>query len=141
MKLTKRGIDSMTYQGTDGRRDVRWDDDLRGFGVRIYPTGKKAFVLFYRVTGRQRLMTLGDYGHYTLDAARKLARKHLVAVASGLDPLESRQRDAQGETVKDLCTAYIEQYAKPNIRLWQKDQSRINRLILPAWGNRKVKTV
>jgi hypothetical protein len=39
-------------------------------GVRIYPTGKKAFVLFYRASGRQRLMTLGDYGRYTVDEAR-----------------------------------------------------------------------
>ncbi|MDQ4147400.1 MAG: Arm DNA-binding domain-containing protein, partial [Pseudomonadota bacterium] len=107
MKLTKRAIDAATYQGKDGRRDVRWDDEVPGFGVRIYPTGKKAFVLFYRASGRQRLMTLGSYGQYSVDQARKLARKHLVDIDNGIDPLEVRQKDTQGETLKELCSVYI----------------------------------
>src|SRR5215216_4774093 len=103
MALTKRAIDSMTYQGKDGQRQVTWDDELSGFGVRVYPNGKKVFVLSYRVAGRKRLMTLGTYGHYTVDQARKLARTHLVAIDGGIDPLEARRKDAQGETIVDLC--------------------------------------
>jgi hypothetical protein len=116
MALTKRTIDGMRYTGRDGRRQVRWDDELPGFGVRVYPNGKKAFVLSYRVAGRKRLMTVGAYGVLTLDEARKDARKHLVAVDSGVDPLEARQREAKGETVSDLCAAYIERHAKPHKR-------------------------
>ncbi|MEJ2566726.1 MAG: hypothetical protein P8164_12705 [Gammaproteobacteria bacterium] len=48
MKLTKRYIDSVGYQGTAGSRDVRWDALLPSFGIRIYPNGKKACVLSYR---------------------------------------------------------------------------------------------
>ena len=55
-KLTKRAIDGFKHAGG---WDVRWDTDVPGFGVRIYPTGKKAFVLSYRVQGRKRLMVLG----------------------------------------------------------------------------------
>ena len=88
--------------------------------MRIYPTGKKAFVLFYRASGRQRLITLGDYGRYSVDEARKLARKYLVSVDSGLDPLEARQKDSQGETVKELCSAYIERHARPHNRTWDR---------------------
>ena len=77
MKLTKRSIDGFTYQGTNGKRDIRWDDRLPGFGVRIYPNGKKSFVLSYRVNGRKRLMALGAYGVLTLDQARSRARRHL----------------------------------------------------------------
>jgi len=141
MALTKRTIDSLTYAATGGQRQVRWDDELSGFGVRVYPNGKKAFVLSYRIAGRKRLMTVGGYGQYTVDEARKLARKHLVAVDGGLDPLETRQRDAKGETVKDLCAAYIERHAKLNKRTWQEDQRRIDRLIVPAWGSRKAKAI
>ena len=74
-KLTKKGIDSFAYQGNNGTRDVRWDSPLPGFGVRLYPNGKKAFVLSYRVNGRKRLMTLCNYGVLTLDQARDLARR------------------------------------------------------------------
>jgi integrase len=137
MALTKRAIDSMTYHGKDGKRQVTWDDELPGFGVRVYPTGKKAFVLSYRVAGRKRLMTLGSYEQYTVDQARK----HLVAIDSGSDPLEARQKDAQGETVKELCSAYIERHAKPHKRTWDQDQYRIDKHILPAWGYRKVRSI
>jgi integrase len=141
MKLTKRAIDNLTYTGSAGRQDIRWDDDLPGFGIRVFPSGAKSFVLSYRVAGRKHIMTVGAYGRYTVDEARKLARKHLVAVDSGLDPLEARKKDTQGETLKDLCAAYIERHAKPHKRSWEKDQSRINRSILPAWGKRKAKSI
>ena len=141
MVLTKRLIDGMAYHGKDGQRQVSWDDELAGFGVRVYPTGKKAFIVSYRVAGRKRLMTLGTYGQYTVDQARKLARKHLVAIDGGADPLEARQKDAQGETIKDLCSAYIERHAKPHKRSWRDDQRRIDSHLLPAWGNRKAKSI
>src|SRR5215208_1660301 len=141
MTLTKRAIDGMTYQGRNGQRQVTWDDELAGFGVRVYPNGKKAFVLSYRIAGRKRLMAIGTYGQYTVDEARKLARKHLVAIDGGIDPLEARQRDTQGESVRDLCAAYIERYAKPHKRSWDEDQRRIDRHLLPAWGNHKVRAI
>jgi hypothetical protein len=71
-KLTKTGIDKMAYRGDEQGNawDVRWDGTLPGFGGRVYPTGRKAFILRYRVNGRQRLFTLGTYGPLTLDAQR-----------------------------------------------------------------------
>ena len=44
-KLTKRSIDAFRY---GGGWDVRWDYEIPGFGVRVYPSGKKSFVLSYR---------------------------------------------------------------------------------------------
>ena len=80
----------MTYQGHSCQWQVAGDDEISGLGVREYPTGRKAFVLSYRIAGRKRLMTLGSYGQYTVDQARKLARRHLVSVDYGIDPLEAR---------------------------------------------------
>lgn len=86
-------------------------------------------------------MTIGTYGQYTVDQARKLARKHLVAIDGGADPLEARQKDAQGETIKELCSAYIERHARPHKRSWGDDQRRIDSHLLPAWGNRKARSI
>ena len=141
MKLTKRFIDSFTYQGINGKRDVRWDILLPGFGVRIYPNGKKAFVLSYRVNGRKRFMTLGNYDVLTLDQARNMARRHLVGVIDGNDPLENRKKAAKGETVKGLCAAYLEQHAKVHKKSWKDDERRIEKYILPIWGNLKVSNI
>ncbi len=84
MKLTTKGIKAFSYAGG---WDVRWDDAITGLGLRIYPSGKKAFVLSYRADGQKHLMALGPFGVLTVDQARNLARKHLVSVREGANPL------------------------------------------------------
>lgn len=135
MKLTKRLIDGFAYQRKQGVRDVRWDDLLPGFGIRIYPNGKKSFVLSYRVNGRKRLMVLGPFGPLTLAKARNLALCHLAEIIDGDDPLEKRKLAINGKSVKDLAAAYLERHAKPHKKSWQDDERRIAKYIVPAWGN------
>ncbi|MFA7275356.1 MAG: tyrosine-type recombinase/integrase [Pseudobdellovibrionaceae bacterium] len=90
-KLTKRFIDSLEYNAEAKARDVRWDSDISGFGIRIYPSGKKSFVLSYRQNGTKRLFTIGQYGNITLEQARVLAQKKMGEVADGKDPLLTRR--------------------------------------------------
>jgi integrase len=141
MKLTKRTIDTATYKGAGNARFVLWDAEVPGFGCRIYPTGKKAFVLSYRTQGRKRMMTIGSYGVLTLDEARKVARVQLAKVETEeADPLEQRQKAARGETVRDLCGAYMERHGNAK-KSAADDQRRIDRYILPAWGGLKAAAV
>jgi integrase len=139
-KLTKTVIDRYTYQGEGNERCVLWDTALPGFGVRVYPSGKKAFVLFYRVHGRQRFLTLGAYGPLTLDQARDLARRRIGEVIGGEDPLEKRKKAATGETVRALCETYLERHASRK-RSARDDRRRIAQHLLPAWGHRKVESL
>jgi hypothetical protein len=138
VKLTKRSIDGVVYQGRDGSRDVRWDDDIPGFGVRVYPNRKKSFVLSCRVNGRKHLMVLGAMGTLTLDQARKSARRHLASIIDGTDPLEKRRKAAEGDTVKNLSDVYIRRHAKPHKKTWKDDERRIQKYILPIWRNLRV---
>lgn len=143
MKLTKTSVDKMVYEKHDAQRDVRWDDAMPGFGVRIYPPAsdggvRKVYVLSYRASGRKRLITLGYHGVLTLDQARTMAREKLVEIDQGEDPLTTRQKINSGKTIKELCSTYIERHAKPHKKSWRKDESHINRFILPAWGTQKV---
>ncbi|MCY4406251.1 MAG: integrase arm-type DNA-binding domain-containing protein [Rhodospirillaceae bacterium] len=41
-KLTKRIVDAFAVSGKDA---VFWDRDLKGFGVRVHPSGRKVFVV------------------------------------------------------------------------------------------------
>jgi integrase len=112
MGLTKRQIDAAAYAGTGNSRCVLWDDNPPGLGLRIYPGGRKAFVLSYRSAGRKRMMTLGDFGTFTLEAARRRARAELVGVESHhVDPLADKRRralEAKTGTVEAMFRAYIE---------------------------------
>jgi integrase len=141
MHITKRLIDSFVYQGKNGSRDVRWDDRLPGFGVRVYPSGVKSFVLSYRCQGRKRLMVLGRYGILTLDMARDKARQAMVDSVGGSDPLDQRAKQNQGETIADLATTYIERHAKIHKRTWIADQRAINKYVLPNWATKKVRNL
>jgi integrase len=138
-KLTKGIIDRAVYDGNEQGNDwdVRWDSAIPGFGVRIYPSGKKAFILRYRVNGSKRLLTLGTYGVLTLEQARNLARQRLGEVIGGEDPLEKRKKATQGETMQALCEAYLERHASRK-RSARDDRRRIAQHLLPAWGARKV---
>jgi integrase len=86
-------------------------------------------------------MTLGSYGVLTLDQARAAARRHLAAVLEGKDPLQTRQQDAQGEIVSDLCAAYLQRHAMVHKKSWKEDQRRIKRYILPTWGKLKIRSI
>lgn len=132
MKLTKKFIDTQIFNGKG--QHVIWDDEVPGFGVRLYPTGKKAFVLSYRDNNRKSIMTIGSYSVLTLDQARKDARAKLVGLNNGINPLEQRQKERQGKLVRDLCTAYIERHAT-NKKSGGDDKTRIERFIIPEWGN------
>src|SRR5271165_2919352 len=69
---------------------------------------------------------------------RDLARKTLVELKDNKDPLTEKARAAHGETVKDLCEAYLERYAKQHKKTWRDDASRIQAVILKRWGTLKI---
>lgn len=82
-----------------------WDRDLRGFGVRCYPTGLKKFILQYRANGggrnaQQRRITLGVAGSVRLSDARAAAQKHLGEIAMGRDPQAERKEAVRADATR-----------------------------------------
>lgn len=136
MRLTKRAIDAADYAGGT---DYRWDETLSGFGMRVYPSGKKSFVVSYRVLGRKRIMVLGRYGVLTLDQARARARKVLAQAAEGLDPSKDRQTLLKAPTMADLATRFLADHApKKKASSIRNDRRMWKQNILPHLGQRKV---
>lgn len=140
-RLTKSLIESARYDSRAGARCVLWDAELSGFGLRVYPSGKKSFVLTYRVNGRQRFLTLGPYGPLALDAARKLALRRKAEVIEGHDPLADRQAARHALTLREMAALYLERHAKPRKKTWEADERRLNRLVLPRLGARPLATI
>ncbi|MEA3413861.1 MAG: tyrosine-type recombinase/integrase [Pseudomonadota bacterium] len=144
MKLTKTRIDGFIYQGPPPRRDVRWDEAVTGFGIRIYPSGKKSFVLSYRLHGRKRLFTIAQFGALTLEEARKRAQRCLAGITDDekpVDPLDVREKARTGETVNDLATEYLEKHAKAKKKSWREDRRILEKDVLPKLGARKAKDI
>lgn len=143
MALTKRAVDRLAYDPAGPKTQLHPDGEIPGFSVRVYRSGKKAFVLRYRPdSARQpKLLTLGPYGVLTLHQARDLARTALLEAKTGGDPVEKRRKNRHGETVKDLAAVYIERHAKKRKKSWRDDERRLRNSVLPAFGSKKVKNV
>ena len=140
--LKKSEIDKATYEGDGKSRHIIWDDQVTGLGLRIYPSGRKAFILSYRNADRQkRLLTLGRYGVLTVKQARDMALRELGEVTRGKDPTELRRARNRAATVKELCEAYTRDYARPHKKTWEKDDSRLKRHVIPRWGARKAGSI
>ena len=140
-KLTKRYMDSKKI---GEKETVLWDDELKGFGLRVKPSGRKTFVIQYRnPQGRSRRMTLGTYGKMTIDEARKIARERFVEVGRGLDPVEHKAQISKAPIMSELTKRYLASHAIPNKKPRSIDDDRklIDRFINPMLGHRKVADV
>jgi integrase len=135
--LTEKRIRDMR---PDTGTRIEWDDQLRGLGVRITAAGVKAYVLNYRVDGRERRMTLGRVAELSLAAARKLASEEKALVRKGIDPLGQRDARRNAPLMAELFDRYLSDHARPNKKPRSvKEDERLIRLHLsPAFGQRKV---
>ena len=53
------------------RKYVIFDEDCAGFGLCVFLSGRKGFILIYRASGRQRRMTIGTWPTWSVAAARE----------------------------------------------------------------------
>lgn len=111
-KITKRKVDALK---PDPANDVfLWDRETKGFGVRLKPSGSRAFVLSYYAPGlhqKRRRLTIGSYGPITVDGARKTALDLLARIAKGEDPAmeaADQRRAIRDETVSALFAEYLQ---------------------------------
>ncbi|MGZ2411751.1 integrase [Sphingomonas sp. F9_3S_D5_B_2] len=142
MKLTKRCIEGLEPKPKDY---FVWDDELQRFGVRVQPSGKKTFVVQYRVEKRSRRMSLGTFGVLTLDVARGKALRALAMVEAGDDPLDVRVKRQKAITVAELVTRFMAVHIdlNPNLKesTGREYRHALKRYILPALGRLKVTDV
>lgn len=139
VKLTKRTVDAAKPNGTDY---FVWDDHLSGFGLRVFASGRKSYLIQYRINGRTRRVTLGKHGVLTPEEARIKARITLGGIADGADPAEQKLVARNDPTLSELCDLYLKDgpVMKPDKKQssWQTDRSNINRHIKPLLGKRKL---
>lgn len=147
-KLTKRVVDAAESRSSDY---FVWDEELPGFGLRVFKSGKRSYLVQYRAAGRTRRYTIGLHGPWTPETARKKARSLLGEIAEGENPAEQRRLDAKAVTIKELCTQYLKD-AENGLVLGKGrrpkkvstiviDKSRIHRHIIPLLGTRRVKDI
>lgn len=122
------------------------DSDLKGFGLRVTPSGAKSYFFEYRMGGRgapKGRIVIGKHGSpWTPDTAREKARELATKVQQGINPsVEKRQRtviavDLAFQIVADM---FIKQYAKLNQkRSWPKAKALLDNEIVPTLKDRPL---
>ena len=130
------------------------DNDLRngvpGLCLRVRAGGSRTFIIQWRQGQFQRRHTIGKVGVFSLDEARKAARKALVGIDEGNDPIAVRAKarasdkqvflllaeeylDFRAKDLKPLsheqCRLHLQKYFQPLHRL---AVSRIDRAVVAA---------
>ncbi|MDF1719684.1 MAG: integrase arm-type DNA-binding domain-containing protein [Minwuia sp.] len=147
-KLTKRFVEAVEPQS---KGHVVWDDEFPGFGLRVYPSGKRSYIVQYRSRGRSRRYTIGLHGLWTPETARREAKALLGRAAHGGDPAEEREEERRALTIKQLCEQYIADMeaglilgkgGRPKKETTiATDVGRLRRHIIPLLGTRRVRDI
>jgi integrase len=100
MKLSKRLTDAVAQTVKLKPGEIAWDGDLAGFGVRLHPSGRRAWQVQYSIGRRVRPMSLGPIEGLPASRARAMAVEILAKVKLGQDPAADRRkvRDEAGDT-------------------------------------------
>ncbi len=125
------------------KRYEKWE--LNGFGIRVFPSGRKSWVYMFRFDGPLRRMTLGSYPNITLSKAHELHAKARQKLEQGIDPgvesIKGKRQAREAYTVTELVNDYIEKHAKRKKRSWKEDQRILNKDVVPRWGRRKANSI
>ncbi|MEQ1945177.1 site-specific integrase [Mesorhizobium sp. VNQ89] len=144
-KLTKRVVDKSS---ADALRYTVFDSEIRGFGLRVFPSGQKSWIFEYKGAegGRRavtRRVTLGAADKITPDEARKLADTLRARVRLGDDPQREKKSLRLAPTVSDLADDFLKLHVKTKRKAGTVDhyEDVLNRLVVPVIGKRKAREV
>ena len=126
-----------------GRDTVIWDRALTGFGVRVYPSGAKVYVVQTRGPAGTKRITVGRHGVIGADRSPPPCRAHHRPRARRRGPAERKAQKPAGPTLAALAERYLREHVAVRCKPSTAAQYRlaIERYIVPALGERAVSEI
>ena len=136
--ISKRSVDALCPGDGDA---LYWDTALPGFGVRVYASGRKTYVVQCRGPNGSRRATIGRHGKITPVQARKKAAEVIDRIKRGEEPFP--EPPPPEPTVADLAERFMEAHVKINCKPSSAMHYRrtLDNHILPALGSTAVRAV
>ena len=133
IRLTQRRVD--TLRPHKNVRNVR-DTELKGYGVRVMPSGKKRYFIHSQHRGHRVWKIVGDAAVMTEAEARARARSMLAALRDDRDIEVEPSGDTLFETVaEEVFTRYGRRW-KP--RTLAVNRRYLSNQILPSFARRPI---
>ena len=139
--ISRRTVEALKV----GKDTVFWDRELTGFGVRVYPSGSKYYVVQTRGPEGPRRITVGRHGVITADQARRRAALMIARIKAGEEPIPEPMVASRktGPTVAEVAERYLDEHVavrcKP--RTAEAYSSVIRRHIVPMFGDMSLAAV
>ena len=136
-RLTKRHIDALPVRE---KEYFVWDDQLKGFGARVYPNGGKRYIAQTFRRGKTIRVQIGRHGALSFEEAKARARKIIADIDEGRNPNKEKEAERLSPTVAELAERFLKEYVpdhcKPRTRV--EYRHAVERYILPVLGSIKV---
>lgn len=143
LKLTKTNIDRVAKPHSGKTDALYWDTDTKGFGLRVTPKGLSKFITQGRVDGTMTdvRITIGSYGAWTVDEARRKADEYRHQFERGIDPREvAKQQKALSVTLQDVLDAYVTRPGKLKDSTAAEYRRQVER-VFAGWVNKPIASI
>jgi integrase len=145
IKLTQPAVDALPVRDT---AYLAYDSALKGFALRVNPTGRKVWLIEYRPSGggrgvAKRRHTFGSTATITAADARVKAKKLLGGVQNDQDPAGDRSEQRDAPTISALGDQFIDEAIEPKKkpRTVELYRGYLRLHVLPEIGSRKAREV
>ena len=137
--LTKRSVDALPAVV---RETVYWDRDLAGFGMRVYPSGTKVYMVHTRAQGKSRRVTIGHHGLWTAERARSEAGRLIADIKGGGAPSRpgADAPSVNGPTLAQLGERYMTEHVAVHCKPTTARSCRhiLDKILLPKLGTLRL---
>ncbi|WP_036767552.1 tyrosine-type recombinase/integrase [Parvularcula oceani] len=120
---------------------VLWDTEIRGFCVRVFPSGRKAYYLRQWKQRRQVTRKIGLTEALSPDQARQIAKQLSAAFERG-EAIGPKKQEPLALTVTELVDRYLTEgpIDRPDKRpsSWANDRSYLRNHAVPLLGKRRI---
>jgi integrase len=127
--------------------------DLRGLQLRVSTAGSKTWILRYKIDGKVRILSLGNYPTVTLADAHRLVQEHRASIRDGKDPAVAKQAKVRANQAAPTVQMLFEDFRDHHLRRNRKRPEDAEQPLLlhivgrpatetqkavPGWGETKA---
>ncbi|MCY4468292.1 MAG: tyrosine-type recombinase/integrase [Thiotrichales bacterium] len=138
--ISRRTIEALPV----GEREaVFWDYELSGFGVRVYPSGTKVYLVQTRAGGKSRRITIGRHGVVSAEQARRKAAQFIASIKAGEEPARTRSPPDAGPTIAEVAERYMREHVAVRCKPATARACRytLDKHLLPVFGTRPLGSI
>lgn len=120
MQFTVKTTASVKLEGKTER--IVFDEDIKGFGLRLREGGSRTWIYQYRIGSKQRRMVLGSAKSVPLGVARENAGRLEARVKLGGDPAMDKEAARRG--ADETFGVLVDQYLAARSSKWRPNTER-----------------